>query len=102
MGWADCGNDDLGRPIGYGFNGICDYGLGDATKKRCLTNINRGLAHVCGAMHGGSSYSCGRYFCDKHLTHIEIPDLLQIHRRVRTRYIYVCEACAEEYEKHEH
>jgi hypothetical protein len=98
MGWANCGTDDLGRPIGYAHSAICDYGYRDATKRRCLTNIHRGLSFVCGAMHGGGEYGCGRYFCTEHLTMIDVPDALQIHKRVRTTIINVCEACAEEYE----
>ena len=58
MGWADCGTDDLGRPIGYGHTAECDH-------TGCSEKINRGLAYVCGTMHGGEG-GCGLYFCDDH------------------------------------
>lgn len=58
MGWADCG-EFLGRPIGYGVDATCDY-------PGCEEEIDRGLAHVCGRMHGGDN-GCGGYFCHKHL-----------------------------------
>lgn len=74
MGWSDCGDDSLGRPIGYGFFGTCDH-------PECSTEISRGLANVCGGMHGNSTLggdsrvdwdsmdvSCEKYFCDKHMT----------------------------------
>lgn len=59
MGWADCGDDDLGRPIGYAFEATCDY-------PGCDAKINRGLSYVCGDMHGGDGFGCGRYFCSAH------------------------------------
>ena len=60
MGWAYCGEDSEGRPIGYSVEATCDH-------PDCKEDIDRGLSHVCGGMHGGSEYSCGRYFCDGHL-----------------------------------
>lgn len=59
MGWSDCGEDDLGRPVGYGHDAFCD---GD----HCDAEIHRGLAYVCGTMHGGGEDGCGRYFCGDH------------------------------------
>lgn len=59
MGWADCGEDDLGRPIGYAFEATCDH-------PGCDAKIDRGLFYVCGGMHGGDGLGCGRYFCSKH------------------------------------
>jgi hypothetical protein len=60
MGWAYCGEDDLGRPIGYGVEATCD-------EPGCGSEIHRGLDYVCGGMHGGGDHGCGRYFCSKHL-----------------------------------
>jgi hypothetical protein len=61
MGWSDCGDDDLGRPIGYAFEAKCDF-LG------CSVRIDRGLDFACGGMHGeDSDGSCARYFCHDHL-----------------------------------
>jgi hypothetical protein len=60
MGWAFCGNDDLGREIGYGIEAGCDM-------KNCGTIIDRGLGYCCGSMHNGDNGDgCGRYFCEKH------------------------------------
>ena len=68
MGWADCGEDDLGRPIGYSYEeGVtCDF-------KGCDAEINRGLDHACGGMHGEGEDAgiqgepcCERYFCGNH------------------------------------
>lgn len=60
MGWGNCGLDNLGRPIGYNFEGTCDY-------PECEEKIYRGLDAVCGSMHYGGEFGCGRYFCSKHL-----------------------------------
>lgn len=62
MGWADCGTDDRGRPIGYAHAGFCD-------EPACEATIDRGLAYVCGGMHGGGARGCGGYFCAAHLYH---------------------------------
>ena len=59
MGWSNCGEDDLGRPIGYGVHATCDY-------PGCETEIDRGLAYLCGRMHG-DDLGCGRYFCVEHI-----------------------------------
>lgn len=60
MGWSHCGTDEDGRDIGYGIQAVCD-------EEGCDKEIDRGLAYVCGDMHGGSQWGCGRYFCGKHL-----------------------------------
>ena len=52
MGWADCGDDSKGRPIGYGFTATCDY-------PGCDNEIDRGLSYACGGMHGDGNYSGG-------------------------------------------
>ncbi len=46
--------------MGYGHDGIC---MLDA----CEVEIDHGLAYVCGGMHDGGEYGCGRYFCYSHL-----------------------------------
>lgn len=56
MGWSHCGTDDEGREIGYGIEAECD-------SEDCTKQIDRGLAYVCGTMHGGEN-GCGRYFCE--------------------------------------
>ncbi len=62
MGWADCGNDSKGRPIGYGFPATCDH-------QGCSAEIDRGLSYACGGMHGDNDPdgSCEGYFCPEHL-----------------------------------
>ena len=43
MGWANCGEDSKGRPIGYNHEGTCDHpGCGEDT------------------------FSCEGYFCEDH------------------------------------
>jgi len=59
MGWGDCGTDTRGRRIGYVFPARCD-------EPGCHVRIDRGLAFVCGGMHGGDDNGCGLYFCAKH------------------------------------
>lgn len=49
-----------GRKVGYAVRAKCD-------KKGCKEKIDRGLAYVCGGMHGGGEYGCGGYFCENHL-----------------------------------
>lgn len=60
MGWADCGTDGDGRPIGYAFEATCDH-------PGCDEKIHRGLAYACGNMHGETEYGCHKYFCEEHL-----------------------------------
>lgn len=67
MGWAHCGFDDEGREIGYAVEATCD-------RPGCDTVIDRGLGHVCGGMHGGDEFSCGRYFCGNHLWTANLPN----------------------------
>ena len=60
MGWAFCGDDAQGRPVGYGVVAGCD-------EPGCTETIDRGLDYVCGSTHfGGNGDGCGRYFCGKH------------------------------------
>ena len=66
MGWGNCGEDSMGRPIGYNFEAICDH-------PGCDKEINRGLSYACGGMHGEGTYSCEKYFCEPHLNHVKTP-----------------------------
>jgi hypothetical protein len=59
MGWANCGHDSRGRPIGYAHEATCDF-------PGCRQEIHRGLAYACGGEHGDDEVSCERYFCDEH------------------------------------
>lgn len=60
MGWADCGTDDRGRPIGYAHRATCDH-------PGCEAEIDRGLAYACGGHHLAGDWFCDGYFCPKHL-----------------------------------
>ena len=60
MGWAHCGEDKDGRPIGYAVQATCDA-------EGCAKTIDRGLDFVCGGMHGGGDWGCGKYYCHDHL-----------------------------------
>lgn len=68
MGWADCGFDDKGRPIGYAHEAVCDF-------EDCDRKIDRGLSYVCGSMHGGGEFGCGGYFCSAHLHYYKTEQL---------------------------
>lgn len=61
MGWSIGYDARWKRDIGYGVPAVCDA-------PKCETEIDRGLAHVCGGEqpYGGDS-GCGLYFCSKHL-----------------------------------
>lgn len=61
MGWADCGTDSEGRQIGYMWPATCD-------QPGCDVKIDRGLAYVCGGMHGHDDPpgSCEKYYCSEH------------------------------------
>jgi hypothetical protein len=80
MGWANCGTDSEGRPIGYAHKGTCDH-------PGCKAVIDRGLSFACGGMHGSNEYSCEKYFCEEHLSHCVQTD--------QDDLISVCDACAE-------
>lgn len=77
MGWANCGEDNLGRPIGYAHKGICDH-------PDCEAEIDRGLSYACGGMHGDDEHSCEGYFCYAHLVFAELSD---------GERVQLCEAC---------
>lgn len=61
MGWS-YGINLEGREVGYSVEATCDYA-------GCGEKIDRGLAYVCGGMHDGDEYGCGRYFCGTHLAY---------------------------------
>lgn len=83
MGWANCGTDSKGRPIGYAHGATCDH-------PGCNKRINRGLAHVCGDMHGDDEISCEGYFCQEHRIGLIKRD---------GRYFDVCEPCEARWRK---
>lgn len=64
MGWADCGTDSFGRPIGYAFQATCDY-------PGCGNKIDRGLSYACGNMHGNTNWGCEGYFCSEHMLFVD-------------------------------
>jgi len=78
MGWAHCGTDSQGRPIGYAHAGTCDF-------PGCGERIDRGLSYACGDMHGEDEFSCEGYFCHKHLLLIEV---------MPGRHVFLCPTCA--------
>jgi hypothetical protein len=59
MGWANCGTDSQGRPIGYAHGGECDW-------PGCEAQIDRGMDYACGKMHGEGVDRCEGYFCFEH------------------------------------
>lgn len=80
MGWANCGEDSKGRPIGYAHEAQCDA-------PGCEAQIHRGLSYACGGMHGTSEWSCEGYFCEAHRSNcLPIDDQTEI----------VCDACYAE------
>lgn len=69
MGWANCGHDKKGRPIGYAHAATCDH-------PGCKAKIDRGLAYACGGMHGdGASFECEGYFCLEHLLSVTSDEM---------------------------
>lgn len=60
MGWSYGVLSD-GREVGYAVPATCEA-------RGCDEKINRGLAYLCGSMHGqDDGLGCGHYFCDEHL-----------------------------------
>lgn len=58
MSWA-YGKLADGREIGYSVPDVCNA-------PGCQVKIDRGLAYVCGGMHEGGDWGCGKYFCEDH------------------------------------
>ncbi|CAM4074632.1 hypothetical protein [Shewanella denitrificans] len=80
MGWANCGEDSNGRPIGYAIEATCDH-------PGCHNQIDRGLSYACGDMHGNDEIGCAGYFCERHrATHIEHDG----------KHHQICNRCATE------
>lgn len=78
MGWGYGVNRD-GREVGYSVEAICDL-------DGCNEKIDRGLYGVCGGMHDGGEFGCGKYFCGDHIIlGVGLPDQL-------------CEECAASYQ----
>lgn len=49
-----------GREVGYSVEATCD-------QEGCKAAIDRGLAYLCGQMHGqDDGDGCGKYFCSEH------------------------------------
>lgn len=101
MGWADCGDDSKGRPIGYAHAGTCDH-------PGCEAEIDRGLGYACGGMHGdgclggdpeidwSAEYvACEGYFCGSHLRG---PDL-EHEDGADIAAPMLCLACADKLER---
>lgn len=60
MGWG-YGILADGREAGYNVVAKCE-------EPGCLERIDRGLAYLCGMMHGqDDEEGCGHYFCSRHL-----------------------------------
>lgn len=101
MGWANCGSDSKGRPIGYAHSARCDH-------PGCDAKIDRGLAYACGGMHGRGtlggdeavdwdawSIACEGYFCEAHR---RSPDLE--HEDGKELYApELCHGCASQLER---
>lgn len=79
MSWANCGNDSMGRPIGYAHPAKCD-------QEGCEAEIDRGLSYACGGMHGNTEIACEKYFCEEHLANFVIED--------EETCVCVCTECA--------
>jgi hypothetical protein len=62
MGYAQYTISRNGEEIeaGYAVQTVCE-------QPDCNEEIDRGLAHLCGATPGGDEYGCGGYFCGQHL-----------------------------------
>lgn len=90
MGWANCGEDSKGRPIGYAHEATCDA-------PGCNEKIDRGLSFACGGMHGTDDQygfggiSCERYFCSKHLKALCFKD------NYKEYVLWVCQECYDNF-----
>ena len=82
MGWG-YGIARDGREIGYVVDAVCDH-------PECTTEIDRGLGHLCGAMHDEDQYGCTKYFCSAHVSYYTHEDGTDCQ---------VCDACRKEFDK---
>ncbi|GAB4590014.1 hypothetical protein [Nocardia sp. IFM 10818] len=74
MGWSVGYDTNWRRDIGYGVPSRCD-------QIDCTTQIDRGLAYVCGGEVYGGETGCGLYFCHDHL--LFCSDGIQLCQRCR-------------------
>ncbi len=90
MGWAHCGKDSAGRPIGYAYRATCD-------EPGCHARIDRGLAYACGGMHGTGEHYCEGYYCEEHLYFADVPDADR--KRGDPVTSLLCRRCTQAYER---
>lgn len=81
MSWA-YGKLADGREIGYSVSDICNA-------PGCAKKIDRGLAYVCGGMHEGGDWGCGKYFCEDHRGPGAVPG---------GEWVQLCDACIAKWE----
>jgi hypothetical protein len=92
MGWANCGTDSDGRPIGYAHEAYCDHPW-------CTKKIDRGVFYACGEMHGSEGIDCEKYFCGLHRRSVEIhKDDQDGVDHTHGGVVHLCFACADAYE----
>lgn len=96
MGYANCGEDSQGRPIGYAHEAICDY-------PGCSAKIDRGMSYACGGDHGEDNFSCEKYFCHDHMQVVEfhpqdLPPKKPFGGKTYNQVKLLCLSCAEAYE----
>lgn len=99
MGWANCGEDSDGRPIGYAHAATCDH-------PGCYAKIDRGLSYACGGRHGQNEFDCEKYFCGKHMRIVEIhsddmPPNVDGDGKIRNQVLQLCFPCADAYDNTE-
>ena len=94
MGWANCGTDSKGRPIGYAHEATCDH-------PGCEAKIHRGIAYACGGMHGEDEVSCEDYFCTEHLSSPALDDEALEAIGVELR-AFLCADCCRDLEEYVH
>lgn len=79
MGYSVGFDEKWNRWIGYGVPAYCDH-------PGCTTQIDRGLAYVCGGDLKGGERGCGLYFCGEHLfVHRRLPQLCESCSKRRKR-----------------
>jgi len=81
MSWA-YGELSDGREIGYSVPDVCNA-------PGCQVKIDRGLAYVCGGMHEGGDWGCGKYFCEDHRNVGPVPG---------GEYVQLCDDCLKRWE----
>lgn len=77
--------------MGYGTydttRGPADYAVDDVCHAEgCTTEIDRGLAFLCGDDPHSPAPGCGWWFCDKHLFYVHLGG---------DTVVQLCPACAE-------